>query len=1127
MNADNLCPGCMREVEGGVKAGFCPDCGYNFATKIEPHRLKPGTRLHDKYIVGKVLGEGGFGITYLGYDSMLEMKVAIKEYYPAGFATRDVTVSDTVTPLTGEKETFYENGKGKFIKEARTLAKFSNLPGIVSVRDFFEDNHTSYIIMEYLEGETLKTYLKRNGGVLPPMQVASLLEPVVKALAEVHKQGIIHRDISPDNMMILPNGNMKLLDFGAAREQSSGEKSVSVMLKPGYAPEEQYRTHGIQGPWTDVYGISGTIYRCLTGHAPIEAMERMRQDTVKSPLELGIQMEPWRSGALMKGLSLYAENRFQSMEEFYNAYYLNRLLTTPVPPQAYSYHEEAMDGESETIPIQNPQEYAQQLVNNAQFVPQFAPSMQGQQSVAPMQQQNNQTPGGNVGPQFIYGNEQELNSKKKSKKGLIIGLVSGGVALIGGIITAILLLGNPGSDTTLATNDITPAITEAVPTDPAVTPEPTDVPAAPQGDVIVPAGYFTNDYSKTVRGHAIGDFYGSNLLLLAQNGVPVVADNGKGIYTDPWWYLKLDDGFEIKSIAMRDERLYLACGEKGMLCSDITVGGDVPIILSENITSFAFSDAYMFYIELADEYDSFGTLYVCDPDGNNSRLVHEKAVCDFMRSGSCDFEYVNGRMYFIAYDESHRPLIYSCANDGTDLVAEYAPEDYNYISGLYYNGGKLYTLGQNPTGIYSYDIKTKDYECIIDSNVHTYMPLAFADESVIYAELDNVEYKTIFHRIYNGVDSVIDPGIANSDYFYDAVDGNLICMVDFRRYYGIDYEKGAINSCNEIQGLNYYDQAVLDKAEDEFVELEDNYDYRASFMQAIDLAGSYVLIKNNQWSTNHFGYSMSSGYTNLEKDDRVQFFSVIDNYAYYTVKLSDNTFEFRRKKISSNSAAEVLLDGSQMNMFCVYDNQIYYENYSDGYSLYKYDPAAQTNEKIMDAHIGFYYLLNGCIYYEDYEEKTVNRAGLDGTGKKVLFSLDDLNVTGLETLIAFNNGNSTYLAFMTKEKEMIVCTEDATVGEVIASGLEDNDLVQDVYFDKGCIFYPAKNATEIHRLRIEDFLNDDDADSITDEIAYQGNFVLFEVNQGIIFVEDADDEHKIHAIDEFNGDEYNTFNFDV
>lgn len=314
MDIEKICMGCMRELK---EPGVCPHCGFDSkAVRAEGHYLKPYTILNGKYLVGKVLGEGGFGITYIGYDINLEMPVAIKEFYPNGFVMRESDVTSMVSVYRGTNLEAVSKWKSNFIREARTLAKCSHLSGIVGVKDFFEENGTAYIAMEYLQGMTLKDYAKSNGGRLEAGQLLRRLEPVMSALAKVHEYGLIHRDISPDNIMLLEGGNMKLLDFGAARDYASEEeKSLSVLLKPGYAPEEQYRTHGKQGPWSDIYAFSATIYRCITGVTPPESMERMRQDDLKRPSELGIVLPPRMENALMKGMAVYAENRYQSMAE--------------------------------------------------------------------------------------------------------------------------------------------------------------------------------------------------------------------------------------------------------------------------------------------------------------------------------------------------------------------------------------------------------------------------------------------------------------------------------------------------------------------------------------------------------------------------------------------------------------------------------------------------------------------------------------------------------------------------------------------------------------------------------------------------------------------------------------------
>lgn len=280
------------------------------------HILKSGKILNNRYVIEKVLGEGGFGITYKGIDKLLAVEVAVKEYFPQGFVTRNNVYSEEITITQMKYEDLFQKGKERFLSEARVLAKFNKESGIVSVTDFFEENNTAYIVMEYLDGITLKDYIENNG-LLSMDDTLGLMSPLMEALDAVHKEGLIHRDISPDNIMLLSNGGIKLMDFGAARTYTEfGQKSLSIMLKHGYAPEEQYRTHGVQGPWTDIYALSATIYKCITGQTPVESLQRVLSDTLQSPSQMGIQIQPWQEYALMKGLSVRQENRYQNMREY-------------------------------------------------------------------------------------------------------------------------------------------------------------------------------------------------------------------------------------------------------------------------------------------------------------------------------------------------------------------------------------------------------------------------------------------------------------------------------------------------------------------------------------------------------------------------------------------------------------------------------------------------------------------------------------------------------------------------------------------------------------------------------------------------------------------------------------------
>lgn len=298
----------------------CPYCGWIDSENLETgQHIPPGTILQGKYLLGRVLGQGGFGITYLAWDLDLNVKLAIKEYLPRDFATR-VLGQTAVSVYPGEAATFFEEGREKFLEEARTLARFEEHPNIVSVRDFFRENQTAYFVMNYIEGVTLKEYVKQHGDRLDFNMALAIMLPVMDALAEVHTQGILHRDISPDNIFITEKGIVKLLDFGAAR-QAVGEhsKSMSVILKPGYAPEEQYRSRGSQGPWTDVYAVGATFYRILCGQVPPDSLDRMAGEELIAPSQMSVSLPPESEAALLKALAVNAGERFQSMREFQQA----------------------------------------------------------------------------------------------------------------------------------------------------------------------------------------------------------------------------------------------------------------------------------------------------------------------------------------------------------------------------------------------------------------------------------------------------------------------------------------------------------------------------------------------------------------------------------------------------------------------------------------------------------------------------------------------------------------------------------------------------------------------------------------------------------------------------------------
>jgi serine/threonine protein kinase len=321
----NLCLGCMSDKGS---RGICPNCGWKEGQSgVSPQHLTPGTVLDGKYLVGRALGQGGFGITYLAWDLSLNCKLAVKEYFPRDLCTRGKD-EHTVQPLSERTKDSFAFGLGKFVEEGQALVRFRDRPGITSVLGYFRENRTAYLVMPYLEGQTFKDYLEEHGGKIPFQEAFSILSKVMDALREVHSKGMLHRDISPDNIYICETGQVKLLDFGAAR-YAIGEatEDLSVVVRRGYAPQEQFRRRGRQGSWTDVYALGATFYRAITGRVPSDAQDRLDHDDLIPPSRLGVAIPAKSETALLKALAVRAEKRYQSIAEFQNA------ITPPPPPR--------------------------------------------------------------------------------------------------------------------------------------------------------------------------------------------------------------------------------------------------------------------------------------------------------------------------------------------------------------------------------------------------------------------------------------------------------------------------------------------------------------------------------------------------------------------------------------------------------------------------------------------------------------------------------------------------------------------------------------------------------------------------------------------------------------------------
>lgn len=302
----------MEEIGDSVA---CPVCGNIQKYEQENKQfLNPSTMI-GQYMVGNVLGAGGFGVTYVGFDTKLSRKVAIKEYFPSNLSTR-VPGQTHVTAFTGEKQTVFNHGKQRFIEEAQLLMRFANEEGIVSVYDVIEANGTVYMIMEYVEGITLKQRIEQFGPI-PEKELVESMIPMLLSLKFVHNIGYIHRDISPDNIMCMPDSGIKLLDFGAARYSVMDEsKSLSVIIKQGYTPIEQYQSHGKQGEYTDVYAVGATMYKALTGITPEESLERLSNDTLKKPSQCGIEISEQTENAVLAALNVRPEDRPQTIDDF-------------------------------------------------------------------------------------------------------------------------------------------------------------------------------------------------------------------------------------------------------------------------------------------------------------------------------------------------------------------------------------------------------------------------------------------------------------------------------------------------------------------------------------------------------------------------------------------------------------------------------------------------------------------------------------------------------------------------------------------------------------------------------------------------------------------------------------------
>ena len=341
----NLCYHCFQDKP--ENESVCPHCGYDAAADADAHplALPCGTVLGGKYILGHVLGQGGFGITYIAQDYQTKERVAVKEFFPDAMAMR--TQKHTVSAHSGEQKENFQYGKACFLSEAETLAEFIGNPNIIRVYSYFEENGTAYYVMEYIEGESLQHYVRAHDGKISWEETKKFLFPIMEALGAVHEKGIIHRDVTPDNIYITKDGNVKLIDFGAAR-YSLGEKSRSldVIIKHGFAPMEQYTRRSKQGPYTDVYALAATMYYVLSGKLPPDSIDRLEEDHLADLNAQGVDIPPNAERAIEKALSLRHADRFQSMAEFKDALTAEK----PMTEQAERFSTEPVNAPVPSLP---------------------------------------------------------------------------------------------------------------------------------------------------------------------------------------------------------------------------------------------------------------------------------------------------------------------------------------------------------------------------------------------------------------------------------------------------------------------------------------------------------------------------------------------------------------------------------------------------------------------------------------------------------------------------------------------------------------------------------------------------------------------------------------------------------
>lgn len=354
MNQQNTCVNCFYPLVGN---SICANCGYDVAKQKKYTGVLPAfTVLNNRYLLGRVLGKGGFGITYIAKDIISNQACAIKEYIPAEYSSRKEG-SLCIYPHEDNKARYvFNHGREKFMEEAKTLLKLINNPIVVDILDYFTQNNTAYLVMECLDGVDLRKMARTNGGKLEAGFAKNVFVTVASSLMEIHKLHILHRDLSPENIIVTENGRIKLIDFGAARNfVSTQNKGMSILLKPGFAPPEQYNAKGEQGPWSDVYALCATFYNLVSGKPLVDALFRYRGEKQPSLRELGCDVTKNTSDVIEKGMQLEIKNRYRDFKELLDDIDIQVSTHPKEDVKGQQKREAIQDGEARTEYVaQNP-----------------------------------------------------------------------------------------------------------------------------------------------------------------------------------------------------------------------------------------------------------------------------------------------------------------------------------------------------------------------------------------------------------------------------------------------------------------------------------------------------------------------------------------------------------------------------------------------------------------------------------------------------------------------------------------------------------------------------------------------------------------------------------------------------